>query len=202
MHIDIESTPVVDVYHFLVGLVTPRPIAWVTSLTPTGIVNLAPFSFYNTFGANPPTVVFSPTITRDGKKKDTLCNIESNGQFCINAATADHAELINLTSRTIPPEESEIELANLQTVASTRIAVPRIVGIPFALECELVQIVPIGGGPISSNLVIGRVVHIFVDDRYLGADGRPDPTKIQSIGRMGGEFWCRTSDLFELPRPQ
>lgn len=201
MHIDVESTPVVDVYHFLVGLVTPRPIAWVTTLSPTGVVNLAPFSFYNTFGANPPNVVFSPTITRDGKKKDTLVNIEANRQFCINASVAEHAELINLTSKAIPPDESEVELAHLRTAASSRIAVPRIAGIPFALECELMQIVPIGEGPISSNLVIGRVVHMYIDDRFLGDDGRPDPRKMHAIGRMGGESWCRTSDLFELPRP-
>lgn len=201
MHIDVESTPVVDVYHFLVGLVTPRPIAWVTTLSPSGVVNLAPFSFYNIFGANPPTVVFSPTITRDGKKKDTLLNIESNGQFCINASVASNAELVNLTSKAIPADESEVELAHLKTVASSRIAVPRIEGIPFALECELIQVLPVGEGPISANLVIGRVVHMYIDDQFLGDDGRPDPRKIQAIGRMGGEAWCRTSDLFELPRP-
>ncbi|MFY7967911.1 MAG: flavin reductase family protein, partial [Pirellulaceae bacterium] len=87
MQIDVASESVVRVYQMLVGLVTPRPIAWVTTISPVGIVNLAPFSFYNIFGANPPVAVISPTLTRDGRKKDTLVTVESTGELVINAAT-------------------------------------------------------------------------------------------------------------------
>ena len=90
MEIDVAGTGVVEIYRMLVGLVTPRPIAWVTTRSPGGVVNLAPFSFYNAFGANPPVVVISPTLSRDGKKKDTLVNIERDGEFVINAATERH----------------------------------------------------------------------------------------------------------------
>jgi flavin reductase (DIM6/NTAB) family NADH-FMN oxidoreductase RutF len=201
MEIDVASTPVIDVYQMLVGLVTPRPIAWVTTLSPSGIVNLAPFSFFNAFGANPPVVVFSPTLRRNGTKKDTLLNIEANGQFVVNASTANHAELINRSSTEIPPEESEVDLVGLHTTPSTRVAVPRLLESPFSLECETIQIVPVGDGPISANLVIGRVVHMHVDETILDSNHRPDPRKLQAIARLGGEYWCRTQELFQLPRP-
>lgn len=201
MHIDVKSTDVVEVYHFLVSLVTPRPIAWVSSISKDGVPNLAPFSFFNAFGANPPVVVISPTLTRDRTKKDTLINIENTGEFCVNASTQAFAEKVNLTSKAVPANESEFELAGLNMTPSEQINAPRIEGIPFALECKVIQILPVGDGPISANLVIGEVVHMFVDDQYLGENGRPDPKKLQTIGRMGGEFWCKTNELFELERP-
>src|SRR6478672_13374079 len=107
MIIDVSSSEVVRVYQALVDVVTPRPIAWVTTLDARGVVNLAPFSFFNAFGANPPVVVFSPTLRRDGSKKDTLLNLESLGEFVLNAATAPLAEKVNLTSKELPPDDSE-----------------------------------------------------------------------------------------------
>ena len=99
MLIDVSAASVVEVYQLLVGVVTPRPIAWVTTVSPTGVVNLAPFSFFNAFGANPPVVVFSPTLRRDGTKKDTLLNVEATGEFVLNAAVAPLKELVNLSSK-------------------------------------------------------------------------------------------------------
>ncbi|MFM8272206.1 MAG: flavin reductase family protein, partial [Gemmata sp.] len=113
MQIDPTTTAVQDVYQYIVGLVTPRPIAWVSTVSPAGVVNLAPFSFFNAFGANPPIVVFSPTLKRDGSKKDTLLNLEKHGEFVIHTATAALAEQVNLTSKEVPPEESEVALASL-----------------------------------------------------------------------------------------
>src|SRR5947209_14123361 len=105
----------------LVGVVTPRPIAWVTTVDLEGRVNLAPFSFFNAFGANPPVVVFSPTLRRDSSKKDTLLNIEAMREFVVNAAVAALAEQVNRTSKELPPGESEVELAGLHTVASLKV---------------------------------------------------------------------------------
>ena len=201
MEIAVADTPVVDVYHLLVGVVTPRPIAWVTTVDVAGRVNLAPFSFFNAFGANPPVVVFSPTLRRDGTKKDTLLNIEATGEFVVNAAVARLAEQLNLTSKELPPGQSEVELAGLHTAPSARVKPPRIAESPVHMECKLRQIVPIGDGPISANLVIGEVVTIHVDDAVLDENGRVDPRKLQTIARLGGDFYCRTSDLFELRRP-
>ena len=201
MLIDVASANVVEVYQLLVGAVTPRPIAWVTTLSPTGVVNLAPFSFFNAFGANPPIVVFSPTLRRDGSKKDTLINLELLGEFVINAATAPLAEKVNLTSAEIPASDSEVSLAKLTTLTSVRVKPPRIAESPVNFECRVRQIIPCGTGPIAANLVIGEVVMMHIADEVLDDKGRIDPRKLQTVARLGGDFWCRTTDLFEQKRP-
>jgi len=201
MEIDIQQHPVLDAYHLLVGLVVPRPIAWVTTVSDKGVVNLAPFSFFNLFGANPPVVVFSPTLKRDGSKRTPLRNIEATGEFVIHASTERHAALINSSSKMLPYDESEIQWLGLPIVDSIRVKPPRIQDAPFALECRMQQIIPIGNGPISANLIVGQIVYAHVQDEILDEQGMPDPQKLQSIARLGGEYWSRTRDLFELQRP-
>ncbi len=201
MRIDVSNTDVVAVYQMLVGLVTPRPIAWVTTISEQGVVNLAPFSFFNAFGANPPVVVFSPTLKRDGGKKDTLINIEANGEFVINGSSEKHADLINMSSKMLMPDESEVALVGLSTLKSERVKPPRLAQVPFALECKVLQIIPVGHGAISANLIIGEIVTMHIDDAVLDPNGLPDPRKLRAIARLGGEFWCRTQDLFQLERP-
>lgn len=201
MQIDPSTAAVPDVYQHLTGVVTPRPIAWVTTLSPAGVVNLAPFSFFNAFGANPPTVVFSPTLRRDGTKKDTLLNLEALGEFVIHAATAPLAEKVNLSSKEVPPDESEVALTGLHTLPGTKVKVPRLAEAPVALECVVEQIIPCGAGPIAANLVIGEVVLMHIADDVLDEKGAVDPRKLKTVARLGGAFWCHTSDLFELKRP-
>ena len=201
MLIDVATANVVEVYQLLVGAVTPRPIAWVATLSPAGVVNLAPFSFFNAFGANPPIVVFSPTLRRDGSKKDTLINLESLGEFVLNAATAPLAEKVNLTSKEIPSSDSEVSLANLTTISSVKVKPPRIAESPVNMECKVRQIIPFGTGAIAANLVIGEVLMMHVADEVLDEKGRIDPRKLRTVARLGGDFWCHTSDLFEQARP-
>jgi flavin reductase (DIM6/NTAB) family NADH-FMN oxidoreductase RutF len=191
----------VEVYHTLVGVVTPRPIAWVTTVDRAGRVNLAPFSFFNAFGANPPVVVFSPTRRRDSSKKDTLLNVEATGEFVLNAAVAPLAEQINLSSKELPPGESEVEFVGLTTAPSLKVKPPRIAESPVHLECRVRQVVPVGDGPIAANLVIGEVLVIHVADDMLDARGKVDPRKLRTIARLGGDWYCHTSDLFEMRRP-
>jgi flavin reductase (DIM6/NTAB) family NADH-FMN oxidoreductase RutF len=201
MQIDIAKISVQETYQWMVSLVTPRPIAWVTSVSPEGVVNLAPFSFFNTFGANPPVVVFSPTLTRTGGKKDTLLNIEQSREFIIHAATERDVENVNASSATMPRDKSEVEFLGLETVPGVRVGVPRLAGSSFAMECRLIQIVPIGEGPVSANLVIGEVLMLHVDPGILGEDGKVDPRKLQAVARLGGDDWCRSRDLFQMQRP-
>ena len=201
MQIDPASSPVQDVYQLLVGIVTPRPIAWVTTLSPTGVVNLAPFSFFNAFGANPPIVVFSPTLRRDGSRKDTLLNLEKLGEFVVHSAVAPLAEQVNQTSAELPPSESEVIRAGLTTTPSLKVKPPRILEAPTAMECVVKQIIPCGTGPIAANLVIGEVVMIHANDLVLDGKGGIDPRKLKTVARLGGAYWCHTSDLFELKRP-
>jgi flavin reductase (DIM6/NTAB) family NADH-FMN oxidoreductase RutF len=201
MLIDVAHAGVVEAYRTLVEIVTPRPIAWVTSVDPEGRVNLAPFSFFNAFGANPPIVVFSPTLRRDGSKKDTLLNVEATGEFVLNAAVEPLAEQVNLSSKELPPGTSEVELTGLSLLPSVKVRVPRVAEAPVNVECIVRQIIPLGDAPLAGNLVIGEVVAIHVDDRVLGPSGRVDPVKLRTIGRLGGDDYCRTSDLFSMKRP-
>ena len=196
-----NSQNFVETYHLLTGIVTPRPIAWVTTISAKGIVNLAPFSFFNAFGANPPVVVFSPTLRRDGTKKDTLLNLEATGEFVVHSSVASLAEAVNLTSKEVPPDESEVELAGLHTVPSLKVKPPRIAEAPTAMECRVLQIISTGTGSIAGNLVIGEVVMIHAADDVLDESGRVDPRKLQTVARLGQDFWCRTTDLFEQKRP-
>ena len=196
-----NSQNFVETYQYLIGIVTPRPIAWVTTISPEGIVNLAPFSFFNAFGANPPVVVFSPTLKRDGSKKDTLRNLEATGEFVVHSSVARLAEKVNLSSRELPPDESEIALTGLHTVPSLKVKPPRVAEAPTAMECKVLQIISTGTGPIAGNLVIGEVVMIHIHDDVLDGNGRVDPRKLQTVARLNGDYWCRTTDLFELPRP-
>jgi flavin reductase (DIM6/NTAB) family NADH-FMN oxidoreductase RutF len=164
-------------------------------------VNLAPFSFYNAFGANPPVVVFSPALRRNATKKDTLLNVEATGEFVLNAAVESLAEPMNLTSKELPYGESEAELAGLTLKPSLKVKPPCVAETPVNMECKLLQIVPLGKGPIAGNLVIGEVVMLHIDDSVLDEKGRIDPRKLRTIARLGGDYYCRTSDLFEMKRP-
>jgi flavin reductase (DIM6/NTAB) family NADH-FMN oxidoreductase RutF len=201
MHIDVDSTDVVSIYQALVGIVTPRPIAWVTTVDDQGRVNLAPFSFFNAFGANPPIVVFSPTLRRDGSRKDTLINLGMVPEFVLNAAVEGLAEKMIATAKELPRGQSEAEFAGLTLLPSTKIRPPCVAESPAHLECSVRQLISIGEGPIAANLVIGEVVQIHVDDAVLDPSGRVDPRKLRAIARLGGDYYCRSTDLFEMHRP-
>jgi flavin reductase (DIM6/NTAB) family NADH-FMN oxidoreductase RutF len=201
MEVEVAQTQPLDVYRLLISSVTPRPIAWVTSVDREGRVNLAPFSFFNAFGADPPVVVFGPNRKKDGSKKDTLANIEATGEFVINAAVAKLAEQMNLSSKELPYGESEIELTGLSVVSSRKVKPPRLADSPLHMECVLRQVLSIGDRQLSANLVIGEVVQFHVDDSLLDDLGRIDPRKVQTIARLGGNYYCHTSDLFEMKRP-
>ncbi len=201
MQIDVKATSIVDVFQTLVSVVVPRPIAWVTSVNLQGAANLAPFSFFNAFGGNPPFVVFSPSRRRDGTKKDTLNNVEATREFVVNVAVESLAEKVNLSSKEVPPDVSEVELTGLHTLPSVKVKPPRLAESPINLECTVRQIVPIGDGPISGNLVIGEVVMIHISDDVLDSKGKVDPRKLHAIARLGADWYCRTQDLFEMKRP-
>jgi flavin reductase (DIM6/NTAB) family NADH-FMN oxidoreductase RutF len=201
MIIDVSSADVLAVYRAMVAVVSPRPIAWVTTVDGRGRVNLAPFSFYNAFGANPPIVVFSPTLRRDGANKDTLLNLYEVGEFVLNAAVEDLAEKMNTTAKELPRGENEADFAGLTLEPATKVRPPRVVESPVHMECRVRQIMSIGDGPIAANLVIGEVLLIHIAESVLDAAGAVDPRKLRAIARLGGDYYCRSSDLFEMKRP-
>jgi flavin reductase (DIM6/NTAB) family NADH-FMN oxidoreductase RutF len=201
MLIDPEKAPPGAVYQWMVRCITPRPIAWVSTLSPRGIPNLAPFSFFNGICGNPPSLLFCPVNRADGGKKDTLVNIEATGEFVVNVVPFALAGAMNETSAELPYETDEIEWAGLATVPARRIAPPRVRDAPAWFECKLDRCVPVGSGPAAAHVVIGRIVAIEIADAVLTPDGQIDPRRLDTVGRLGGNQYCRTTGLFELVRP-
>jgi flavin reductase (DIM6/NTAB) family NADH-FMN oxidoreductase RutF len=198
--IDIETLSLRERYHLLVTTVIPRPIAWVSTISPEGIANLAPFSFFNAIAANPMSVCFAPVNDRNGKAKDTLVNIRATKQFVVNIVTEDNAEKMNKTSATYPYGVSEFEKAGLTSVASIKIKPPRVGESPIQMECELIEIVTLSQGPLGGNLVIGKVVMFHAAESvWNGGDIRHED--LRAIGRMAGNWYAKTRDTFELERP-
>lgn len=190
-----------DFYRYMVQVITPRPIAWVSTVSPAGVTNLAPFSFFNGVGANPPSVVFAPVNNRRGEKKDTLRNIEANGQFVVNIVPHALAQRMNQTAYEFGYEVSEFEQAGVTPKPSQTIAPPCVAESPIAMECETIRILELGEGPLAANLVVGRVLLMHLDEGVCDEAGTIDPVKLDTIGRMGGAYYSTTRDRFEMPRP-
>jgi flavin reductase (DIM6/NTAB) family NADH-FMN oxidoreductase RutF len=202
MTIDPTTTPARDVYRHMIACITPRPIAWVSTISPAGVPNLAPFSFFNGVGANPPAVVFSAVNRRDGSRKDTVINIEATRQFVVNVVSEPMAEKMNCTSAELPYEISEFAVCHLTPEPSVRVKPPRVMEAMVQMECELFDLVHVGDGPLAANVMIGRIVLLHVNDAVLDAAGQIDPEKLATIGRMGGNLYSRTKDRFVMERPE
>jgi flavin reductase (DIM6/NTAB) family NADH-FMN oxidoreductase RutF len=201
MLIDAQQAAPRDIYQLMVRCITPRPIAWVSTLSPRGIANLAPFSFFNGICGNPPALLFCPVNRPDGGKKDTLINLEASGEFVVNVVSAALAAAMNATSAEVPYETDEFALAGLATAPGLRVRAPRVRDAPVSFECVVHQIVAVGEGPLAAHVVIGRIVAIEVADAVLGPDGQVDARRLDTVGRLGGNQYCHTRELFELVRP-
>lgn len=201
METDLTKLTPRDAYALLISVILPRPIAWVSTVSADGRGNLAPFSFFQGVTANPPTLLFVAANTREGAKKDTLRNIEATGEFTVNLVPYSLAEAMNATSASLPHGESEFERFGIRAAPAARVRPPRVADSPVSLECVLDRIVSVGEGPLAGNVIFGRILHAHVDDAVLGADGRPDPAKLDLIGRLGGEGYVRTRERFDLRRP-
>jgi flavin reductase (DIM6/NTAB) family NADH-FMN oxidoreductase RutF len=201
MQLDPESLAVRDRYLLMIATILPRPIAWVSTVSPKGVANLAPFSFFTGICANPMTVCFAPVNDRNGKKKDTLVNIELTKQFTVNIVNESNAKQMNQTSVPYPYEVSEFEKAGVSSLPSVKVKPSRVKESPVSYECELHQIVRIGEGALAGNLVIGKVLMFHCEDSIYNA-GKIKHASLHAIGRMEGSWYARTNDAFELPRPE
>lgn len=201
---DFETMSPADCYRLTTSTVVPRPIAWVVTKGKSGVVNVAPYSFFNAFGQNPVIMVLGLLgSTETGRKfKDTAGNIVDTGEFVVNLVPDRLATSMNKTTINAPPEVSEMELAGLTPVPSLKVAPPRIGESPVAFECKLMHALETGPTQLT---VIGRVVEMHIDAAYL--EGDPARPRIRTedlglIGRMHGRGWyARTTDLFEMDRP-
>ena len=181
------------------AIVAPRPIGWIATLAPDGSRNLAPYSYFNAIHDAPPMVMFSST-----GRKDSVTNAEATGEFTCNYVAGALAEQMNATSAGLPHGVDEFDVAGLEAVASETVRVPRVRGVPAALECKVLAIVPlatIDGAAVDAHVVLGQVTGVFIDDAYL-ADGRFDVTKADPIMRMGYMDYSRLGPVFEMLRPR
>lgn len=203
MILDPSAEPPTRIYHALVDMIVPRPIGWVSTLSAAGEANLAPFSFFTGVGVSPPSLCFSPINRRDGSAKDTLVNVRAVPEFVLNVVNEPLGAAMNATSAEFPPDEDEFDAAGLARVASEKVRPPGVRHAPVRFECRLLQIVPVGDGPLAGNLILGEIVLIHVRDEVLDDGGRVDPARLRAIGRMGGaDTYVRTTDLFAIPRPR
>ena len=184
------------------ALIVPRPIGWISSISPAGKVNLAPYSYFNAFAEQPHNIAYGSGASRSGGNKDTLRNIEETGEFVMNIATYDLREAVNATSAHVPRGTDEFALAGLTQAASRLVKPPRVAESPANLECRLYQIVPLPGddGSAENHLVIGRVLGIHIDDRFI-VDGRVDTVGMRPLARLGYSEYAAVSESFRMRRP-
>jgi flavin reductase (DIM6/NTAB) family NADH-FMN oxidoreductase RutF len=202
MEIAAQDHPWQIVYKIMIGSILPRPIGWVSTIDSNGIPNLAPFSFFNAVCANPPHVLFCPMVrVTDGNHKDTLSNIRETGEFVVNIVTRPLAEAMNVTSTEVPREVDEFALAGLSTMPSVAVSPPRVASSPIHYECRLAHLIDLGFQPGGGSVVIGRVIHLHVDESVLIGEDKIDLSKLQPIARLSGNAYCEVSDIFELIRP-
>ena len=191
----------------LTGVVVPRPIAFVSTISTEGVVNLAPYSFFNAMAYNPPTLIFSSSRRAPGwadKRKDTLANIEETGEYVVNVVVDDIAAAMNATAAEYPADVSEFAVAGLTEAPSEMVRAPRVAESPVNMECRLMQVVNIGEQPHAHGLVIGEIVRMHVRDDILydGPNGlRINHEALRPTGRLAGNMYCRTDAVYELIRP-
>ncbi len=199
MELDLEGQHADRAYPVLASLVTPRPIAWVTTIDDAGVVNAAPFSFFNLLGADPPIVGICPGDRDDGTPKDTARNIRLTHEFVVNLVDEALAEAMNQTAASVPHGTNELSLAGLNAAPSSLVKPPRIAEAPASLECTEWGTLQIGG----NRVIIGVVKRVHIRDELFDAENlRVRSERFQVIGRMASPHWyCRTRDRFEMIRP-
>jgi len=187
----------------LKACVVPRPIGWITTISADGIVNLAPFSFFNLLSYDPPFVMFSAGGHEgDDGKKDTVVNVEATGEFVYNMATWAQKDQMNATAMLIDRRVDEMAAAGLESLPSRLVKPPRVKGSPVHFECRLHQVItlPDRKKPDSHHVVIGQVVAVHIDDAALTADGRIDTLKLRPIARLGYKDYTSVDSVFQMEK--
>jgi flavin reductase (DIM6/NTAB) family NADH-FMN oxidoreductase RutF len=190
-------------YNPLKACVVPRPIGWLTTISAAGVVNLAPFSFFNLLSYDPPFVLFSAgTHEQDGGKKDSVANVEATREFVYNMATWAQREQMNQSAMLVDRGVDEMAATGLESLPSRLVRPPRVKGSPVHFECRLHQVVRLPGHTPSSDhhVVIGRVIAVHIDDAALTADGRVDVLKIRPIARLGYKDYASIESVFQMDK--
>lgn len=189
---------------YMMGAVAPRPIAFASTQDAEGNVNLAPFSFFNAFGSNPPLLIFSPARrVRDNTIKHTLENVYQIDEVVINIVNYAMVEQMSLASCEYERGINEFEKAGFTPIASQMVRPPRVAESPAAFECKVLQVIETGQQGGAANLILCEVVLAHFKEEILGLDGKIDTTRLDAVARMGGDWYCRAHGdaLFEVPKP-
>ncbi|MEJ6777319.1 MAG: flavin reductase family protein [Crocinitomicaceae bacterium] len=202
--IDPKEIAVPKLHHYLLGAIGPRPIAFASTLDVDGNENLAPFSFFNVFSANPPILVFSPARSgRTNETKDTYNNVKVNPEVVINVVNYDIVHQMSLASSPFAPGVSEFKKAGFTALASEAVAPKRVAESPVQFECKVIEVKELGNQGGAGNLVICEVLKIHIDESVLNEDQMIDQHKIDLVSRMGGNWYCRADkeSMFEITKP-
>ena len=199
-----KEIPTSQLHGYLLGSVTPRPIAFASTIDKDGNVNLSPFSFFNCFGYNPPLLIFSPARRgRDNTTKHTYENVLEVQEVVINIVSYSMVQQMSLASTEYPKGINEFAKAGFTEAASTLIKPPRVAEAPVSMECNVLQIVPTGTEGGAGNLVICEVILMHIKEEVLDAQGKIDPFKLDAVARLGGDWYCRVQGdaIFKVPKP-
>jgi flavin reductase (DIM6/NTAB) family NADH-FMN oxidoreductase RutF len=197
--IDPSTTAPINNYKLLVGVVVPRPIAFVSTISPEGVLNLAPFSFFTVASANPPVLCFTTSFREPNK--DTLVNVRATNEFVVNIVSEEFAAKMNATSGEYPYDVDEFEVSGLTPVPSDLVRPPRVKESHVNMECKLLQTIEVSNQRFGGTLILGEIVRFHIDDAIF-EDFRIDPDKLGAVGRMAGNTYARTTDRFDLVRPE
>lgn len=200
MKIDPANLDWQETHELVVSAIVPRPIAFVSTIGEDSVFNVAPFSFFTGIAVKPLLIGFNASCTRDGKKKDTLVNIEFSRDFVVNVVNEALAETMNQASKSYPSYVDEFKEVGLTPVKADIVKPPMVGESPINMECRLVQILEFGDTPRRSSFIIGEVVRVHIKDE-LYVNGEIQMSKLKAIARMNGQLYCRTRDTFEMKRP-
>ncbi|KTF17557.1 flavin reductase family protein [Pseudoalteromonas carrageenovora] len=200
MFLDLTKNKDLNVYSYLVGGISPRPIAWVSTLNEDGVANVAPYSFFTVASCNPPVLSVTQVNPRDKAIKDTLANVLATKECVVNIVSHAQVEKMNQSCANYASDVSEFDAANITKVASEMVAVPGVADSKVRYECKLREVITFSSEPGGGQMILLDIVGICVEDETL-VDGYIDPTNLDSVGRMGGDYYATTRDKFVLKRP-
>jgi flavin reductase (DIM6/NTAB) family NADH-FMN oxidoreductase RutF len=202
--IDPKEIPVPKLHHYLLGAIGPRPIAFASTVDADGNDNLAPFSFFNVFSANPPIMIFSPARSgRTNETKDTYNNVKVIPEVVINVVNYDIVQQMSLASSPFAPGISEFEKAGFTALKSDTIRPKRVAESPVQFECKVIEVKELGDQGGAGNLIFCEVTKIHISEAVLDENGSIDQHKIDLVSRMGGNWYCRAdqNSMFEIMKP-
>jgi flavin reductase (DIM6/NTAB) family NADH-FMN oxidoreductase RutF len=201
MFLDLTDNSNHSVYSYLAGGISPRPIAWVSTLSEEGVANIAPYSFFTVASCNPPVLSVTQVNPRDNANKDTLNNLLATKECVVNIVSHSLVEQMNQSCADYPRDVSEFDAANIQRTPSQLVSVPSVAASKVRYECKLREVITISDEPSGGQMMLLDVVGIFLDDTVL-VNGYIDPTRLDAVGKMGGDYFSTTKDKFALKRPQ